>query len=332
MKEILQQVADDYDLVVIDTAPVQVVADATVIAQQVDSVLIVADTTRVRRAQLAATIEALERTGAHVAGIVLNRVKPRPHDDYYYVHDEAEEAPSAPFPRRHAKASSAGRPTPRRPLSPSRNDRLVVAVTGRYHGLGNRTRVVLGAQALARFKGRSFRVRLADGAGVRGSARRALGVPMRADSRRWRCRARSSRRTPTGTPASAGSARRPGKNASGRSEPRTPLPSRPAHPPGRRRSSPRSPWSGSAVRILELSAASADRPYLGVMIRAHAVAHDATLRESPVEWYLDRIEEIRSEQPELGLYISADTDDAFVRVARRFPDCVGQTDKGGLQR
>jgi hypothetical protein len=81
-------------------------------------------------------------------------------------------------------------------------------------------------------------------------------------------------------------------------------------------------------RILELSAASADRPYLGVMIRAHSVSHDETLRESPVEWYLDRIEEIRSERPELGLYVSADTDDAFVRVARQFPDCVGQTDKG----
>ena len=107
MKELIQQVADEYDLVVIDTAPVQVVADATVIAQQVDSVLIVADTTRVRRAQLAATIEALERTGAHIAGVVLNRVKPRPHDDYYYVHDEAEEAPGVPIPRRHAKASSS---------------------------------------------------------------------------------------------------------------------------------------------------------------------------------------------------------------------------------
>ena len=118
MKEILQQVADDYDLVVIDTAPVQVVADATVIAQQVDSVLIVADTTRVRRAQLAATIEALERTGAHVAGVVLNRVKPRPHDDYYYVHDETEEAPSVPFPRRHAKASSSWPAHPAETLEP----------------------------------------------------------------------------------------------------------------------------------------------------------------------------------------------------------------------
>ncbi len=106
MKDLIQQVADEYDLIVIDTAPVQVVADATVIAQQVDSVVIVADTKRVRRAQLASTIEALERTGAHISGVILNRVKPRPRDDYYYLHDEGEEAPSIPLPRRKARTSS----------------------------------------------------------------------------------------------------------------------------------------------------------------------------------------------------------------------------------
>ena len=120
MKELIQQVADEYDLVIIDTAPVLVVADATVIAQQVDSVLIVADTTRVRRAQLANTIEALERAGAHISGVVLNRVKPRPHDDYYYVRDEPEDAPGMdiPLPRRHAKASSGWPAHPRETLEP----------------------------------------------------------------------------------------------------------------------------------------------------------------------------------------------------------------------
>jgi len=81
-------------------------------------------------------------------------------------------------------------------------------------------------------------------------------------------------------------------------------------------------------RIAELAAASADRPYLGVMIRAHRVAHEATLRESPVEWYLDRIAEIRAARPDLGLYVAADTDAAFARVAERFPDARGQAGKG----
>ena len=120
MKELIQELTDEYDLVVIDTAPVQVVADATVIAQQVDSVLIVADSTRVRRAQLANTIETLERSGAHISGVVLNRVKPRSRDDYYYVQDEAEETPGTgiPLPRRHAKAGSDRPAHPTESLEP----------------------------------------------------------------------------------------------------------------------------------------------------------------------------------------------------------------------
>src|SRR4029453_4160491 len=62
--------------------------------------------------------------------------------------------------RSHAvtpRRAALGRPTRRSALTPSRNEGLVVGVTGRYHGLGNRMRVVLGAQALARFEGRSFR-------------------------------------------------------------------------------------------------------------------------------------------------------------------------------
>lgn len=100
MKELIQEVADTYDLVVIDTAPVEAVADATVIAHLVDSTLIVADTTRVRRAQLAATIAALERTGAHISGVILNRVKARRHERYYV---DAEEAKRQTSSRRAAR-------------------------------------------------------------------------------------------------------------------------------------------------------------------------------------------------------------------------------------
>lgn len=103
MKELIQEVAEAYDLVVIDTAPVEAVADATVIAHLVDSTLIVADSTRVRRAQLAATIAALERTGAHISGVILNRLKPRPHDEYYL---DAERATRPTSARRGARVKT----------------------------------------------------------------------------------------------------------------------------------------------------------------------------------------------------------------------------------
>jgi capsular exopolysaccharide synthesis family protein len=108
MKELIAELVGEYELVVIDTAPVQVVADATMIAQQVDSILIVADTTRVRRAQLSATIAALERTDAHISGVVLNRVKPRPRHDYYYVSDDEE--PKSPTIVRHRSRATTKPP------------------------------------------------------------------------------------------------------------------------------------------------------------------------------------------------------------------------------
>lgn len=70
------------------------------------------------------------------------------------------------------------------------------------------------------------------------------------------------------------------------------------------------------------------KAYLGVMIRSHAVSHENTLRESPMEWYLDRIAEIRHQHPQMPIYISADTPAAQDEVTRRFPDSFGLGDKG----
>ena len=202
----------------------------------------------------------------------------------------------------------------------------MVAVAGRYHGLGNRMRVVLGGQALARFEERSFRYVWPTGRGF--GAR--LDELWEFHARRWptalsRALERSFPYRDAGLEWIDDAARRERVW-----QIRTPhaLALPPGAPSWQASLRALQPVERIRRRILELSVASADRPYLGVMIRTHSVSHDATLRESPVEWYLDRIEEIRSERPELGLYVAADTDAAFVRVARRFPDCQGQTDKG----
>lgn len=63
-----------YDLVVIDTPPLNVLPDTAAIAPHVDGVLVVVrdDVTDARALEL--TLERLERTGAHVLGIVFNDV------------------------------------------------------------------------------------------------------------------------------------------------------------------------------------------------------------------------------------------------------------------
>jgi hypothetical protein len=203
---------------------------------------------------------------------------------------------------------------------------ILVAVTRRHHGLGNRMRVVLGAQVLAQLEQRDFAYVWPTG--------RAFGARL---DELWEFRQRRwpeplSRALAPAFPYRDASlawlddaARKAGVWQI-RTSHALSLPSGGArwHDALRRLR----PVEAITDRILELAEAAGGRPYLGVMIRSHPVAHDATLQSSPVEWYLDRIDWIRSARPELGLYVAADTDEAFDQLARRFPDCVGQTRKG----
>lgn len=84
MKEMLAEAKKIYDIVLIDTAPVLSVSDAAIIAQDVDSTVIVIDSTRLRQAQLEQTTDTLNAAGAHIAGLILNRVKPSNNKDRYY--------------------------------------------------------------------------------------------------------------------------------------------------------------------------------------------------------------------------------------------------------
>ena len=94
MKELIQEAVNEYDLVVVDTSSVTSAADAATIARQVDSILIVVDTTRARRAQLAATLEALERADAHISGVILNRVKGHSRKSHS-EHDDESKRPTS---------------------------------------------------------------------------------------------------------------------------------------------------------------------------------------------------------------------------------------------
>jgi capsular exopolysaccharide synthesis family protein len=72
---LLQQLRSRFDLVVIDTPPLNVVTDAATVAAQVDGVVLVVRGGRTDRAALQLTLSRLERAGAHTAGIVLNDVE-----------------------------------------------------------------------------------------------------------------------------------------------------------------------------------------------------------------------------------------------------------------
>ncbi|WP_085369110.1 polysaccharide biosynthesis tyrosine autokinase [Leifsonia sp. NCR5] len=84
MTELLGRLVADYDVVVIDTAPLIAVADAAILARQVGGAIVVVDRTHVRRQQLTQTMDSLEKSGVTVLGIVLNRVSAQKNRDVYY--------------------------------------------------------------------------------------------------------------------------------------------------------------------------------------------------------------------------------------------------------
>ena len=71
------------------------------------------------------------------------------------------------------------------------------------------------------------------------------------------------------------------------------------------------------------------RPYVGIQVRTHAVSHAKTIESSPVEWFANRMRQIRADHPDVPFFLSCDTPEAQNQLAGEFDGCVFLTDKGG---
>ncbi len=72
MKEFVDSCAKQYDYVIIDTPPINTVADAQIISAYVDGVLLVAKSGSTTADELNAAVDAIERTDGNLCGVVLN--------------------------------------------------------------------------------------------------------------------------------------------------------------------------------------------------------------------------------------------------------------------
>ncbi|MFE4467799.1 polysaccharide biosynthesis tyrosine autokinase [Leifsonia sp. NPDC056824] len=87
MSDLLARLRGEYDVVVIDTAPLGSVADASILARQVDGALVVVDRTQARRQLLAQTVDSLHKSGSTVLGIVFNRDRSLKQRGAYYLRE-----------------------------------------------------------------------------------------------------------------------------------------------------------------------------------------------------------------------------------------------------
>ena len=79
---LLRLLESRFDIVVIDTPPVMVVADASILAHQTSGVLFVVDASSTSRHAAQAALDQLERAHARFLGAVLNRVDAQPRRYY----------------------------------------------------------------------------------------------------------------------------------------------------------------------------------------------------------------------------------------------------------
>jgi non-specific protein-tyrosine kinase len=91
MRHLVEVLTQAADIVIFDSPPVLAVTDAVVLGRQVDGVLMVADAGKTREHALAQATAELQKTGANVLGVALNRLNPRRGQHYYYYYYYSEE-------------------------------------------------------------------------------------------------------------------------------------------------------------------------------------------------------------------------------------------------
>lgn len=90
MQDLVEELRQQYDMVIIDAPPLLPVADASVLSTLSDGILIVLKHGQTTRDQLGEAIARLNQVNARVFGVVVNMVPRRSSNNYYYYYEETE--------------------------------------------------------------------------------------------------------------------------------------------------------------------------------------------------------------------------------------------------
>lgn len=87
MESLLDELEKEYDIIIIDTPPVQAVTDSQILSTKVDGVILVVRAERTKKDSVKLAKAALEKVNAHILGVVLNGEE-RTRSKYYYYYSE----------------------------------------------------------------------------------------------------------------------------------------------------------------------------------------------------------------------------------------------------
>ena len=75
MNTLLSQLKSVYDTVLVDSPPLLLVADGSLVASQVDGVIVVVDGFGTRSSSLQAALDTLRNTNVNIVGVIINKLK-----------------------------------------------------------------------------------------------------------------------------------------------------------------------------------------------------------------------------------------------------------------
>jgi capsular exopolysaccharide synthesis family protein len=91
MTALIDQLREQYDIILIDTPPLLAVTDAQIVATKSDGAILVVDQGRVKRDIAMKAVKNLENVSARILGVVLNNVKRKANEEAYYYYYGAQE-------------------------------------------------------------------------------------------------------------------------------------------------------------------------------------------------------------------------------------------------
>jgi len=91
MKYLVKEVGQHFDMVLFDTPPILAVADGTVLAQEVDWVILVLDSVEENKSYIQHAKDLLDKVDAKFLGAVLNKVEMKGSNYYYYNYSDSDE-------------------------------------------------------------------------------------------------------------------------------------------------------------------------------------------------------------------------------------------------
>lgn len=91
MENLLKILRDEYDMIVIDSAPLQAVTDAQILSRKADGTILVVRAEKTKRDSVMQAKELLKKVDANILGVVLNGVENIRKKYYYYYGTEEKD-------------------------------------------------------------------------------------------------------------------------------------------------------------------------------------------------------------------------------------------------